>query len=267
MAENLAWILRSTHILFGITGLIAMWIPIVATKGSRAHKRGGRTFEWCCYGAGTSGLVIALWWLFWPTSRPELSQRSEAELSEMLAETQFVFGLIAFVGVILLSTTRFGVRVIRRADQREHLQNWETLFWSASMLITSGALAVLAVVQFRTVGMGSKLSLFLVFPFIAFIDVRSKWRFARSGCSTRLAVIQHLDCMSGSAIAFCTAFLVLGGNRLYGAYLPQQLVVATLAVPTVVGVVTAHRVKRRIACSNHPTAHAVSALNRKDTLQ
>jgi len=40
-------ILIVLHVITGLTGLIAFWVPIIAKKGAVNHRRWGRI---CCYG-------------------------------------------------------------------------------------------------------------------------------------------------------------------------------------------------------------------------
>lgn len=235
--EQLAYWLRLVHILFGFAGLLVMLMPLAVQKGSRQHVRFGTMFEWCCYIVGVTGFVSSIWWLLFPSTRPELAERTAEELSGVTADIQFLFGLILFIGIVLLSTTRFGVRVIRCSRQRTKLDNWETKSWAILIVLISFGLALVAVTRLPTQGFVNKHSIFLTFPLIAILDVRSKLKFARELTATpKLRLRQHVDCMSGSVIAFSTAFLVLGGNRIYGHLLDETVLVVTFLFPTLVGV-------------------------------
>ena len=57
---------RTTHILIGIVGVVAFWIPVGARKGSPLHIRAGRIFEWCGYYVASTALFACARYLLTP---------------------------------------------------------------------------------------------------------------------------------------------------------------------------------------------------------
>ena len=61
MAETMHDLLRALHISTGFVGLAAFWIPALARKGGRLHVGAGRVFAACAYVVALSALGSTSW--------------------------------------------------------------------------------------------------------------------------------------------------------------------------------------------------------------
>ncbi|WP_338865354.1 hypothetical protein [Myxococcus stipitatus] len=200
-------IARTLHITAGVIGFTALWLPLVARKGSTLHRRVGWVYVAAMLVVCLTGLLISGWRF---TQGP-------AERSTAL----FFIYLSALSG----TSVSMGVRVLRTRARTTPNRNLFDLGLSALTLglgLFTGAWGLAVDIPllwgFSLVGIvlgGSSLRYWLRAP-----QERMHWWF------------EHMGAMIGSGIATLTAVLVVNARHL-GI---EGMQLAVFLAPTVVGV-------------------------------
>jgi len=201
------------HITGGIAALLSMFIPLVARKGGRTHRRTGWVFV-----AGMTVVSI--------TSMMLAAERFMA-VPWPGARTSAVF--LGYLGIFTGGGVSAGVRVLRFKQRTDvHRQLWDVTL-AASIPLLGLALGIYGIaigapllVAFALVGIfggSGQLAYWLHRP-----GHRMHWWFA------------HMDLMLGSCIAATTAFVVNNWGRLGLGPSGDSLVI--WLAPTAVGVPT-----------------------------
>lgn len=99
------------HVIAGLTGLIAFWVPIAAKKGGRNHRKGGRIACYGFIGAGALAITMALLSLYGPEERiPSVTDR---------ALFDGLFGwMMLYLGLLTIGFADYGLATIRHARDR-----------------------------------------------------------------------------------------------------------------------------------------------------
>ena len=212
------------HVATGFVGLAAFWIPVFARKGGRAHVQAGRVYAYCAYvvtlsaGAVSVGRIIS-----YRVHGVEVTDRPD------------LYGfaiLLGYLGVVTFATVRQAMRVVATRREPSNLRTpfHEFLGW-ASM---AGSVAVVAI----ALAAWSDVSPILLglSPIGVFIG-SGMLRLMRNPKPRHMAwFYSHLGSMLGGGIAFHTAFIVFGAQRLWAYEIAGPLAVVPWILPTVVGI-------------------------------
>jgi uncharacterized membrane protein len=207
------------HIAGGSAALLSMFIPMVAQKGGRVHRRAG----WVFVGGMTLVSITALLlsgWRFVFDPRPGV--RSGA---------LFLF----YIAILTAAGVSTGVRVLRARRVKPVTpptqvdgapQRWS--WWDVGL----SALLLAASVGMVAFGVASGAPLFIAFSLVGFLSGGSQLAYWLRAPTHRMHWwFEHMGSMLGSCIAATTAFLVVNAERLGAA---DDSLLVWLA-PTIIG--------------------------------
>ena len=224
LADHVLDALVLIHVAAGFVGLPAFWIPVFARKGERAHVRAGRVFTYSAYVVTLSAVAVS-------------AGRIVSYLAQGMAVADrpepYAFALfLGYLGVVTFATVRHAIRVVETRKSPEKLRTpfHEALAW-ASM---AGSAAVVAF----ALGAWSDVSAILLgLSPIGLFTGLGALRLMRNPGARRMGwFYSHLGSMLGGGIAFHTAFIVFGAQRLWAWELAGPLAVVPWVLPTAVGI-------------------------------
>lgn len=212
------------HVVAGFVGLAAFWVPVFARKGGRAHVRAGRVYAWCAYVVTLSAVTAAV-------GRIASYRHMGIGVAEQPGSYGFAV-LLGYLGVVTFVMVRHGLRVLatRRAPEQLHTPVHAALAWtsiSGSVLAVGFGLAIWSDVS----------PVLLAMSPIGLFTGRRMLRLMRDPDGQRMGwFYSHLASMLGGGIAFHTAFIVFGAQRLWAYEIEGPLAILPWILPTVVGV-------------------------------
>ena len=217
MAETIHALLRALHISTGFVGLAAFWIPAIAPKGGRLHVAAGRVFSRCAYVVALTALGSTSWALVHPSSWTG----EPVSLGEIPADQIMFVAILGFLGLLLLGGVETGVRAMRTRRQPDHFVGWRLRLLSLMQAGAGLALLVFGLVHVVRSGGGH----FWIPVALGGAGIANYFEDRRLLANPRPTPMAwwytHMGGMVGSGIAFHTAFLVFGGQRLFGGALIQ----------------------------------------------
>lgn len=206
------------HITAGSIGLLSFWVPVVARKGGRDHRRWGRVFTWCMLVTGSAAIGISICTLIAPLeTHPQLSDA---------AWIRGVFGwMMLGLAILTINLAWYGwLCVLNRNDHRRNLE-WRNLLLQY-LLIAAAA---------NCAWQGWRIGQPLMFgmPAIGFATALTNLYFLykpRRGPNDWL--LEHIKALVGAGISVYTAFFAFGAVRTIPAL---ALHPALWAIPLTVG--------------------------------
>ena len=217
-------VLVLAHVATGFVGLAAFWIPVFARKGGRAHVQAGRVYSYCAYVVTLSAITASAGRI--------VSYRVQgigfAEQPEL-----YGFGLfLGYLGLVTFATVRQAMRVVatRKAPETLRTPFHEALGWAS----IAGSVAVIAF----ALGVWSDSSpILLGLSPIGLFTGSSMLRLMRNPGAQHMGwFYSHLGSMLGGGIAFHTAFVVFGAQRLWAYELAGPLAIVPWILPTLIGI-------------------------------
>jgi hypothetical protein len=194
------------HIAAGSIALASMWIPLLARKGSRLHRRAGWVFV-------TAMAVIAVSAVLLASGRLFLDPRPEAKAAGVF---------LLYIAVLTATAVSSGVRALRVKQRTGPHRHWWDLGLPAVLSVSSVGVAVFGLITGST--------LFAAFSLIGLINGISNLRYwLRPPTGKMHWWFAHMNGMVGGCIAAVTAFFVVNAGNLG---LPQ---LAAWLAPSVVG--------------------------------
>ena len=212
------------HVAAGFVGLAAFWIPVFSRKGGRVHVRAGGVFAWCAYVVTVSAVIMVAGRL-----------GSYRYMGISVADQPESYGfsvLLGYLGVVTFVMVRQGMRVLatRKAPETLRTPLHEALAWasmSGSVIAIGFGLAVWSDIS----------PVLLAMSPIGLFTGRRMLRLMRDPGGQRMGwFYSHLASMLGAGIAFHTAFIVFGAQRLWPYEIEGPLAIVPWILPTVVGV-------------------------------
>ena len=217
-------ILILAHVATGFVGLAAFWVPVFARKGGRTHVLAGRVYVYCAYVVTLSAVTAAAGRIV-----------SYQVQGIRLADDPVLYGMslfLGYLGLVTFATVRQAIRVLatRRAPETLRTPVHEALAWAS--IGSSLALVAFAVTVWSDVS-----PVLLGLSPIGIFTGRNMLRLMRNpGARPMGWFYSHLGSMLGGGIAFHTAFVVFGVQRLWAYELEGPLAVVPWILPTVVGI-------------------------------
>ncbi len=211
------------HVLTGFVGLAAFWIPVFARKGGQTHVRAGRVYVYCAYVVTLSAVTSAAGRIV----SYQMQGIRFADEPDLYGVSLF----LGYLGLVTFATVRQGIRVLatRRAPETLRTPGHEALAWAS--IASSAALIVFALAAWTDVS-----PVLLGLSPIGLFTGRSMLRLMRNPAAERMGwFYSHLGSMLGGGIAFHTAFIVFGVQRLWAYELAGPLAVVPWILPTIVG--------------------------------
>ena len=121
---DLHFYLRWSHIVFGVSSLVAFWFSSFARKGSQRHIRLGRVFAWLSYASLATSLPAVLWCL----AAPNAFLGDPLASAEVVADAQFFMALIGYGGISLFASIQLGISLVDCKHQPPRLKRQRHLF-------------------------------------------------------------------------------------------------------------------------------------------
>lgn len=217
-------VLIGLHVATGFIGLAAFWVPVFARKGGRAHVQAGRVYTYCAYVVTLSAITASVGRI--------VSYQAQGI---GVAERPDLYGfavLLGYLGIVTFAMVRQAMRVVatRRAPEMLRTPFHEALGWASiagSVAAIAYGLAVWSDVSPILLGMSP----------IGLFTGPGMLRLMRNPGARRMGwFYSHLGSMLGGGIAFHTAFIVFGAQRLWAYELSGPLAVLPWILPTVIGI-------------------------------
>ena len=212
------------HVATGFVGLIAFWIPVFARKGGRAHVQAGRVYTYCAYVVTLSAVTASAGRIV----SYQIQGIGFGDRPDLYGFALF----LGYLGVTTFATVRQAMRVVatRRAPETLRTPVHEALGWAS----IAGSVTVIAF----ALGVWSDVSpILLGLSPIGLFTGRGMLRLMRNPGAQRMGwFYSHLGSMLGGGIAFHTAFIVFGAQRLWTYDLAGPLAVVPWILPTIVGI-------------------------------
>ena len=211
------------HVATGFVGLGAFWIPVFARKGGRLHVQAGRVYAYCAYVVTLSAITAA-------TGRIVSYQIQGFGFAERPDLYGFAV-LLGYLGVATFAMVRQAMRVVatRKAPETLRTPFHEGLAWASmagSVTVIVYALAVWSDLSPILLGLS---------PIGLFTGQRTLRLMRNPGARHMGWFYSHLGSMLGGGIAFHTAFIVFGAQRLFEYEIAGPLAIVPWILPTLVG--------------------------------
>ena len=212
------------HVATGFVGLAAFWIPVFVRKGGRAHVQAGRVYTYSAYVVTLSAVTAS-------AGRVVSYQVQGVGFADRPDLYGFAL-FLGYLGVVTFATVRQAIRVVatRRAPETLRTPLHEALGWAS----IAGSVAVIAL----ALGAWSEISPILLglSPIGLFIGWSMLRLMRNPGAQHMGWFYSHLGSMLGGGIAFHTAFIVFGAQRLWAYELAGPLAIVPWILPTVIGI-------------------------------
>jgi len=191
------------HIAAGSIGLLSFWVPVVARKGGRDHRRWGRVFTWTMLITGCAAIGISLCTILAPL-----------ETHPNLADADWVRGVFGWMmlglAILTINLAWYGwLCVLNRNDHARNLE-WRNLLLQAALIVASANCAW----QGWRIGQ----PLMYGMPMIGFATAFTNLYFLykpRRGPNDWL--LEHIKALVGAGISVYTAFFAFGAVRTFPA--------------------------------------------------
>jgi len=212
------------HVIAGVIGLVAFWVPVATKKGAANHRMGGKWALGGFIGAGALAIAMAVYSLIDTSRHPEIADR---QLYEGL------FGwMMLYLGILTIGFADYGAAVIRHRAKRAALR-------AVRYQLVIGA-AIVAGIWCGIFGYRVGDPLMVLVAVIGVISMVMQqvfiWREYLPGLSApapHAYIGEHFRALIGMGISAYTAFLSVGLIRL----VPEEVFNPLIwAGPSVVGV-------------------------------
>ncbi|MCY4400831.1 MAG: hypothetical protein OXE96_16040 [Gemmatimonadetes bacterium] len=213
-----------THVATGFVGLAAFWVPVFARKGGRVHVRAGRIFTYSAYVVTLSAVTASV-------GRIASYQMQGIALADE-PDRYGIALFLGYLGVTTFATVRHAIRVVATRQEPKTLGTplHKALAWAS----IAGSATVIAF----ALGMWTNLSpILLGLSPIGIFTGRGMLRAVRNPGSEHMGwFFSHMGSMLGGGIAFHTAFIVFGAQRVWAYEIAGPLAAVPWLLPTVIGI-------------------------------
>ncbi|MGG5811523.1 hypothetical protein [Falsiroseomonas sp. CW058] len=195
--------LIALHIVTGLTGAVAFWVPVIGRKGGAGHRKWGRVFCVALMATGCFALAMSLLTLVDPlATHPHLAGRFEPSF------IRGIFGwMMLHTAILTLNLTWYGWLCVRnRGDQG---RNRTPLNLALQPLVIAAAIAC-AVDGWL---IGQKLMIGIAVVGVA-TGLTNLWFLARPRPAREDWLKEHVKALVGAGISVYTAFMAFGSVRI-----------------------------------------------------
>ena len=186
--ETLHALVVAAHIVAGLTGLVAFWVPALTRKGGPLHRRAGRLYVRAMATTGVTGTILAM---------------------VIFLRGEWVFALfLMYLAVILFTAAWEGTQALRVKDNPA---GYRTPFNYLLIALNLGMSAALL-----WLGLERGVALFVYMSPIGFLIGGGRLlSYRRQPAHSRWWWNEHLGGMIGSGIGAHVAFFAFGARRLW----------------------------------------------------
>ncbi|MFK7954994.1 MAG: hypothetical protein AB8B96_02770 [Lysobacterales bacterium] len=218
--QGLIWI----HVVIGFVGLTAFWFPVFSRKGGKLHRQMGKVYVYCAYVVLATAGSSVLYQLF----RFLGPERSIAEHPNSFAA--YIF--LGYLSLVTFLSVHHGFGVLRFKGQPNAMSSPLRMGLAISAMVASAGVIAFALI-FKP---GNAIVLLALSP----IGILGGWGIINYLRSTDLSpkewMYEHIGSMLGGGIAFHTAFMVFGANRLMDLGLSGWQQVIPWVLPSIIGI-------------------------------
>ncbi len=244
--------MRYSHIAGGFLGLALFWIPVCAAKGSRLHVRCGRAFTCVAYYVATTALIASVWCLVHPPSflGSQWHSLSDTAVPYVAEQLRFLFSILGFLALGVLSGTVYGVRAVRTRHDHARLGSPWLLGLLAAFAVWSLGLLLFGVVNLGMIYGGKhwlpvdaagRYWIPVALGVFGVLGVKGDFAYIKKPRPTPMAWwYKHMENMLGVGIGFHTAFLVFGAARLLPLELSGIWQLVPWLLPAAIGIPATH---------------------------
>jgi len=196
-------ILVALHILGGLTGAVAFWVPVIGRKGGNLHRQAGRTFTRALLLTGAFAVLMSLLTLAEPIlTHPHLEGRFEPDF------IRGIFGwMMLYLGVLTLNLVWYGWHCAIHRNDRPALREWRNLSLQPLLLIAAANCA--------WQGWLIDQALMIAIAFVGFATAATNlWFLYKPKLSAVDWQKEHLKALVGGGISVYTAFMAFGSVRI-----------------------------------------------------
>jgi uncharacterized membrane protein len=230
MAYSLFHAFLACHIVTGTVALVAFWLPVVGTKGAKAHRTWGRVFVFAVLATGTSGLGMSL-----------LSIAAPFETHPHIKDLHVIRGLLGWMMLYLatMTITLAWNGYVTAKNRLNHAKNRSPLNVGLHVATLTTALICAGY------GVVTREPLMIGISGLGLAAGVLNLRFMFSAAPSRSAYVdQHMKSTVGAGTSVYTAFISVGLVR----WLPQEAFNPLIwGLPVAVGVSLILFHTRRIA--------------------
>ncbi len=221
-------VLLKLHAVAGGLGLAIFWLPVLARKGGRRHRRLGGWFAVAMQVAGVTAVLMTGLLYIAPLEVRDAVGLAAPRQQAVLLQARQLADLLLPLGLLLLANTRHGTLVLQAKGDRAALRRP-----SHQALVVALGLAG-AYLLLRAAQGGGVLQ--WVFGGLCLGNAVGMWRYCfKAALQPGEWVIAHLGNLLGAGIAAHTAFLVFGGRSFLATWVPDDLQLWLWIAPSVIG--------------------------------
>ena len=233
--ERLHGVNRAVHIGVGVLSVVLFWVALAAKKGGRLHVASGRAFFSAAVVAGLTALVGATWAVCAPVSFGGLEAGTAEERASASASLRFIFSLMIYLSLGVLSAALYGVRLARTKSAHARLASP-----LLRALLYSFGVASVGLIAFGTTHLASSgAPMYLVHVALGSLGVygvRGDLRSLREVPGHPHAwVAAHVEHMVSAGIGLHMGFVLFGLNALVGEAVPIGTRALLALLPAAVG--------------------------------
>ena len=217
------------HVIIGSLALVVFWLPMLAKKGSKNHKKFGRAFVYGMYAVSLSSFAMAVIVLLDPiAAKAPDRQLSPEAAANLVYNSRVISGFLLMLSVLVFSNTRHSILVLAAKADRHLLKS----------LPHVGLLVALAVIALVVGGIGWHQGILLLKIFsalsLANAVVMLHYIF-KANIKQREWIVAHLGNILGAGIGAYTAFFAFGGSRLFADLLQSHYLLMFWVLPGLIG--------------------------------
>ena len=217
------------HIIAGSIAMIVFWLPMIAKKGDKNHKKYGKIFVQGMYFVSVSGFLMTSLVLIDPIGVRVPERNLGMEEAYNLAYQNRVFAAFLFMlSILVFSSVRQSIMVLRAKANRELLRTP----LHTGMFVFMGLVGLIVAL----IGFKEEILLLQIFSaLVVFSSVTGLHYNYKKTVKQREWLIAHLGNIMGAGIGAYTAFFAFGGSRLFSEFLTGSLQVIPWVIPGVIG--------------------------------
>lgn len=208
------------HVIAGLTGLIAFWVPIATKKGAANHRKWGRIACHAFMAAGALAAAMAMLSLYAPDGRhPTITDRT-------VFEGLFVW-MMLFLGLLTIGFADYGLSVVKHARRREALRRPRYQLVMVSVILSALYCGYFGVM------IGNALMIAVAFLGVVAMTLQQVFVWRTAPPRSNAYIGEHFRALIGMGISAYTAFMSVGLIR----WVPEEVFNPLIwAGPSIVGV-------------------------------
>jgi len=210
------------HISAGFTSIVLFWIPMLSKKGGKLHIKSGKLYVWSMWVVVITAAVLSV---------------KNVIIGEFDAAI-----FLGFLSLITSGSLWYSIAILKmkkgRTDKykKKHFVYHLIVVISATLMIVYGILS----------GSNGSILMF-IFGGLGLTSTPHLWRYLKKSESKLTWIQEHLVGMITTGIAAYTAFLVFGGQRMFGHIFTGHYAIILWTAPGVLGTIANYYFSKKYA--------------------